>query len=183
MGTHPIFESDFDCLTEFKMDTKQEYWSKRWDDGKIGWHKSEFNKHLVEYTNENWKSNDKMTVFVPLCGKTKDLIWLSQQGCQVVGIEFCQQAVTEFFADNNIKYDVEKMDDYEIYSGEGGFKIYRGCFFKTPIIEKFDFIYDRASLVAIDSELRTVSKYRISNKFLRCFLYKGRNIFSNTLRK
>ena len=58
------------------MDTKQEYWSKRWDDGKIGWHKSEFNKHLVEYTNENWKSNDKKTVFVPLCGKTKDLIWL-----------------------------------------------------------------------------------------------------------
>ena len=100
-----------------------------------------------------------------------------------MGIEFCQQAVTEFFADNNIKYDVEKMDDYEIYSGEGGFKIYRGCFFKTPITEKFDFIYDRASLVAIDPELRTVSKYRISNKFLRCLLYKGRNIFSNTLRK
>ena len=49
------------------------------------------------------------------------------------------------------------MDDFEIYSGEGGFKIYRGCFFKTPITEKFDFIYDRASLVAIDPEHRAVS--------------------------
>ena len=87
----------------------------------------------------------------------KNILRLNQQGCQVVGIEFCQQAVTEFFADNNIKYDIEKMDDYEIYSGEGGFKIYRGCFFKTPITEKFDFIYDRASLVAIDPELRDVS--------------------------
>ena len=57
------------------MDTKQDYWCKRWDDGKIGWHKSEFNQHLVEYTNQNWNSNDKKTVFVPLCGKTKDLIW------------------------------------------------------------------------------------------------------------
>ena len=82
---------------------------------------------------------------------------MRQQGCHVVGLEFAAQAVDEFFADNKIEFEIEKFDDYEIYTADG-YKIYRGDFFKIPIAEKFDFIYDRASLVAIDPELKPVSK-------------------------
>merc|ERR1711962_206805 len=136
------------------MDTKKEFWSKRWLDGQIGWHRSDFNKHLVKYTTENWKDEQsKRTVFVPLCGKTKDLVWLKQQGCDVVGLEFASQAVEEFFSDNQIEYKIQKFDSHEIYTADG-YKIYRGDFFTVPISEKFDLIYDRASLVAIEPDLK-----------------------------
>lgn len=81
---------------------------------------------------------------------------LRQQGCFVVGLEFAAQAVEEFFADNKIEFQIQKFDDYEIYTADG-YKIYRGDFFTIPISEKFDFIYDRASIVAIDPELKPVS--------------------------
>ena len=82
---------------------------------------------------------------------------MRQQGCYVVGLEFAVQAVDEFFADNKIEFQIQKFDDYEIYTADG-YKIYRGDFFKIPIAENFDFIYDRASLVAIDPDLKPVSK-------------------------
>merc|ERR1711990_501316 len=41
MGTHPIFESDFDCLTDFKMKQKRE---------KIK------NRKKAEIDNQNWKN-------------------------------------------------------------------------------------------------------------------------------
>ena len=91
---------------------------------------------------------------------------MRQQGCHVVGLEFAAQAVDEFFADNKIEFEIQKFDDYEIYTADG-YKIYRGDFFKIPIAEKFDFIYDRASLVAIDPELKTVSKITFLSSFFK----------------
>ena len=87
---------------------------------------------------------------------------MRQQGCHVVGLEFVAQSVDEFFADNKIEFEIQKFDDYEIYTADG-YKIYRGDFFKIPIAEKFDFIYDRASLVAIDPELKPVGKNAYSS--------------------
>ena len=81
---------------------------------------------------------------------------MRQQGCFVVGLEFAAQAVEEFFADNKIEFQIQKLDGYEIYTADG-YKIYRGDFFTIPISEKFDFIYDRASIVAIEPKLKPVS--------------------------
>ena len=35
----------------YRMDTKQEFWSDRWLNGQIGWHRSDFNKHLGQIQN------------------------------------------------------------------------------------------------------------------------------------
>ena len=93
---------------------------------------------------------------------------MRQQGCYVVGLEFAAQAVDEFFTDNKIEFQIQKFDDYEIYTADG-YKIYRGDFFKIPIAEKFDFIYDRASLVAIDPDLKPVSNDTYSAPCLKRF--------------
>merc|ERR1712130_98649 len=45
MGTHPIFESDFDCLTEM-AETSLTEWAQRWVDGRTGWHKTAPNTTL-----------------------------------------------------------------------------------------------------------------------------------------
>ena len=47
-----------------------EDWAKRWIDGKTAWHKNTPNERLLKYFPQETKR-----VFVPLCGKTVDLIW------------------------------------------------------------------------------------------------------------
>mgnify|MGYP003730283977 CR=1 FL=1 len=45
-------------------------WGKRWEDKKTGWHKTAVNERLVKYFKKEAKR-----VFVPLCGKSVDLMW------------------------------------------------------------------------------------------------------------
>ena len=44
------------------------------------------------------------SVFVPLCGKTLDMVWLSEQGFNVVGCEISEVAAQQFFNENNIPF-------------------------------------------------------------------------------
>lgn len=41
-------------------------------------------------------------VFVPLCGKSLDMIWLAQQGHEVIGVELSPVAVEDFFRENGL---------------------------------------------------------------------------------
>uniref|UniRef100_A0A914VBA6 Thiopurine S-methyltransferase n=1 Tax=Plectus sambesii TaxID=2011161 RepID=A0A914VBA6_9BILA len=77
-------------------------WSQRWDDRKIGFHLSEANSILVK----NFEQVKGSTVFVPLCGKTLDMLWLAQQGCTVIGVEAVGKAIEEFFEENGIGHTV-----------------------------------------------------------------------------
>lgn len=125
------------------------YWENRWNEGKIGWHKDEVNKFLVKYINLEKHSN----VCVPLCGKTIDLVWLSEHiSGTVCGVELCTKAVVDFFVENKLDYEVEKFEDHEVYyeTKKKKIKIYRGSILTTPISEKFELIYDRAALVAMN---------------------------------
>ena len=74
----------------------------------------------------------------------------------VYGAEFCEKAVKDFFTENKIEFEMEKFEKYEIYRG-GNISIYRGDIFVLPITHKFDFVYDRAALVAIEPLSRQVS--------------------------
>lgn len=78
------------------------------------------------------------SVLVPLCGKTKDLLWLSGQGCDVVGVEFCAQAVAEFFTEHAIPH--EKTDAAYVAT-DRKLKVYYGDFFTCPIAEKVSLYY------------------------------------------
>ena len=64
----------------------------------------------------------------------------------------------DFFVENKLDYEVEKFDHYEVYyeTKNKKIKIYRGSILTTPIAEKFDLIYDRAALVAMNPTDRKV---------------------------
>jgi thiopurine S-methyltransferase len=68
-------------------------WSSRWHENRIGFHKEVVNprllKHLPMLTSSN--AGGKETVFVPLCGKTKDLKFLEEKGFNVVGLEYAEK--------------------------------------------------------------------------------------------
>jgi len=73
-----------------------DFWQKRWERDQIGFHLAEVNPYLQQY----WPALGlaaQTRVLVPLCGKSLDLIWLADQGFEVLGIELAEKAVEDFF--------------------------------------------------------------------------------------
>lgn len=52
-------------------------WLKRWDENRIGFHQSNINPYLQKYFDVF--SSSENNIFVPLCGKSLDMIWLSSK--------------------------------------------------------------------------------------------------------
>jgi len=131
-----------------------DFWHNRWENNLTGFHLNEVNPHLKT----NWSSLNVPSggrVFVPLCGKTLDLIWLADQGYQVVGIELSLLAVEAFFAENSIKAERTQVGELELWQSDK-ISLFCGDFFAlTPeILGKIDAVYDRASLIALPPAMR-----------------------------
>ena len=133
------------------------HWESRWQENRIGFHLKEVNPYLMRFSNQLLRQNTDR-VFVPLCGKTLDLCWLTTKTKKVIGVELVSKAVQDFFDENNIDY-LLKLDETLLKFSSKFIDIYLGDFFKLDpeIISPFKAIYDRASIVAIDKLDR--SKY------------------------
>jgi thiopurine S-methyltransferase len=89
-------------------------------------------------------------VFVPLCGKTLDMIWLLDQGHTVIGNEISQLAVEAFFRENRLTPAIRQQAAYTSWSCDR-MEILCGDFFDlVPTdIGRIDALYDRAALIAL----------------------------------
>jgi len=102
---------------------------------------------------------EKSTILVPLCGKTHDLIYFSELGYNVFGVEISSIAIKQFFIENNLNYKIEKVDLNAIYSATNNgvnIQIYCGNIFDL-IPSNFspcDTFYDVAGLYALPKESR-----------------------------
>jgi thiopurine S-methyltransferase len=94
-------------------------------------------------------------VFVPLCGKSRDLIWLAKRGHSVVGCEISRIAVTSFFDEAGLA-PLRTVDGPVERWRAGAIEILLGDFFGLgcEVIGGFDAIYDRAALVALPETMR-----------------------------
>ena len=129
-------------------------WINRWENNRIGWHADQINKQLIEYL-KNLDLSPGETIFVPLCGKTKDMLFLLEKQINVIGVEMSSIAVEQFFLENNLSYSISKMDGFILYEGKG-IRIYCGNYFDLEFnhLQAVRAVYDRASLIALDEELR-----------------------------
>ena len=60
-------------------------WLDRWRKGTTGWHRSDINPQLIENINQLTEARPQK-IFVPLCGASLDMKYLSDQGFHVVGV-------------------------------------------------------------------------------------------------
>lgn len=127
-----------------------EQWLERWREGNIGWHEAEGNSSLKKH----WTATGKR-VLVPLCGKTRDLIWLEQQGNEVVGIELSELAVKAFFEENEMAYSCAEGTLTAYVAKSRSITIYCGDFFEFTE-GPFDAYYDRGALIALPADMRRV---------------------------
>ena len=129
-------------------------WINRWENNKIGWHAEQVNRHLIKYL-DKFDLLTGESIFVPLCGKTNDMLFLLEKDLKVIGVEMSNLAIEQFFSENQLDYVVSQIDKFVLYEGEG-IKLYCGDFFdlKSKHLENVKALYDRASLIALNAELR-----------------------------
>lgn len=135
---------------------EHKYWHQRWAENRIGFHLPDINAHLKD----NWPKlglSGKQRVFVPLCGKTQDLLYLRDLGLDVVGIELNESAVAAFFEENNIKVRKIELAEKQLNLWQAeGIEIYNGDFFQLDrqTLGNCQAVYDRAALVALPRAMR-----------------------------
>ncbi len=135
------------------------FWHSKWQKNEIGFHEPEGNALLVKYASflfgDDSPSTSLKRIFVPLCGKTRDIGWLLAQGCEVVGAELSEVAIIQLFEELGVEPTVATTSNGKIYAKDG-LTIYVGDIFKLTSSDLGDVtgIYDRAALVALPSPLR-----------------------------
>ncbi len=129
-----------------------EFWNERWINNQIGFHQGKPHPSLVKFINV-FQGHKK--ILVPLCGKTLDMIFLRDQGYEVIGVEFSELAILDFIKENNLKMTKTAEKNFQVYRGEG-LTLYQGDFFQLTAehLKGVTACYDRASMVAFDNEER-----------------------------
>ena len=129
-----------------------EFWHSKWASNQIGFHLDDVNPLLIEHWHRTEPKREEK-IFVPLCGKSEDLVWLATKHNQVHGVELSSIAVRSFFSEHfytplviqlNAHHELYQFDELSIYTGD---------YFTAPV-ETYDIVYDRAALVALPEEMR-----------------------------
>ncbi|PID49255.1 MAG: thiopurine S-methyltransferase [Proteobacteria bacterium] len=133
---------------------QSEFWHERWERNQIGFHQQDINLHLETF----WKRlriAPQASVFVPLCGKSRDMLWLRSQGHPVWGVEISPIAVRDFFAEHDLIPTVTQQGKFERWEADG-LTILLGDFFTLSAedIAHCAAVYDRASLIALPLDMR-----------------------------
>jgi thiopurine S-methyltransferase len=141
--------------TDDRLKAPNENWLQRWQDNNIGWHHIEFNQHLLNRWHALFLPQGSL-VLAPLCGKSRDMAWLAEQGYRIRGIELSPLAVEGFFEEQGLQPSIATRGDYECWR-TGPYEIYCGDIFDLEQIDNSDVnaVYDRASLVALNPDQRT----------------------------
>ncbi|WP_394201378.1 thiopurine S-methyltransferase [Shewanella waksmanii] len=130
------------------------FWHEKWAAAQIGFHLDAVNPLLITYWPKLGLSPSSQ-VFVPLCGKTKDMCFLAEKGHEVVGCELNEQAVSQFFSDNQLAVSQVASGEHQSFSAPQ-ITLYQGDIFTLPTeaTASVNGFYDRAALIAWPESMR-----------------------------
>ena len=132
----------------------RQFWRERWRRGEIGFHQATVNTYLRAY----WPSlacPPGSQVFVPLCGKSRDMRWLRAQGHRVLGVELAEAAIESFYAEQQLHPRRQQAGRLECWLADA-YQLYVGDLFDLGADALADIYgaYDRAALIALPPSLR-----------------------------
>lgn len=138
-----------------------QFWIDRWKEGSTAFHQDNFHDFLVKHFPKTGARRGQRTL-VPLCGKTKDLLWLMRTGLKVHGYELYDKAVEAFFSENGLPEPQQTSNgaftDYTL----DNLVVSCGDFFQCQEQNTYDLVYDRAALVALPEPMRADYAKRVS---------------------
>ncbi len=130
------------------------FWHQRWKNSEIAFHEAAPNALLIE----NFSAlalDGGSRMFLPLCGKTRDIQWLLSRNVHVIGAELSQIAVDQLFADLKLT-PVKTVEGLLTRYRSPGLDVFLGDIFDATAeaLGPIDCIYDRAALVALPNDMR-----------------------------
>ncbi|RVU35772.1 thiopurine S-methyltransferase [Hwanghaeella grinnelliae] len=154
-----------------------DFWHRKWADNQIGFHEGETNALLEAHFGRLDLARGSR-VFLPLCGKTRDIAWLLDQGFCVAGAELSATAIKQLFEDLGLAPEITTIGSLDRHSAPG-IDIFVGDIFDLTAekLGPVDAIYDRAALVALPKEMRTAYAAHLASltatapQFLITFTY------------
>lgn len=143
---------------------QNEFWHDMWASGVVGFHQPEVNAYLKTHWHKllSGKENQQTMageVLVPLSGKSLDMLWLKEQGYDILAVELSQKALDEFIKENHLhrRYSVQDLE-HERFCGYEleALRLFCGDFFHLTKEDCQDIVavYDRAALVALPPGMR-----------------------------
>lgn len=131
-----------------------DFWHQRWREGRTGFHQDNPTPLLLEHWPELALAPGSL-VFVPLAGKSLDLVWLAAQGHRVLGVELSPLAVAQFFAEHDLTPQV-RDSRYGRHYRAGDIELICGDVFglDADVLAEGAAVYDRAALIALPPPLR-----------------------------
>ena len=130
----------------------QQFWRDRWSAGQIGFHLGKPHDFLV-------KHHDLIAaarrVYVPLCGKAKDLVWLRDHGHDVTGTELVPEAIAQLMAEESLlpththrgPYKLHITPKLTVLEGDA-------LALSTDVAGVFDAVFDRGAFIALPPSMR-----------------------------
>ena len=131
-----------------------EFWHARWASGRIGFHRDAPLPLLLAH----WPAlalPSGSRVFVPLCGKSLDMVWLAGQGHRVLGIELSELAIAQFFEERGLAPRMHESEAGRHYVA-GPYELVAGDAFAIPpaLLADCAGLYDRGAMIALPPPLR-----------------------------
>ncbi|MCL1633179.1 thiopurine S-methyltransferase [Luteimonas sp. SX5] len=131
-----------------------DFWQQRWRDGQIGFHQDRVTPLLEQY----WDAlalPSGSRVFVPLAGKSLDMLWLAARGHRVLGVELSRIAVEQFFGEHRLQPQIHETRFGKHYVA-GEIELILGDAFAldTDALAACAGVYDRAALIALPADMR-----------------------------
>ena len=114
---------------------------------------------LMKNINELTGGRCNLRIFVPLCGKTPDMLWLAEQGHAITGVEAFPRYITAFFRDSNLEYtknsrQIKADKKANVYVAKGkDITLYHCDIFDFSLEEsggQFDAIWDQSAMPVIN---------------------------------
>lgn len=129
-----------------------DFWHDLWARNHIPFHRRDANALLVAHADLLPPGG---RVFLPLCGKTRDIAWLLARGHRVAGIELSRLAVEQLFAELGVVPDITILGPLVRFAAPAA-EVYVGDIFALTgaMLGPVDATYDRAALIALPPDLR-----------------------------
>ena len=132
-----------------------DFWHERWRTRRIGFHRDA----PLPLLTRHWPGlglDHGSRVFVPLCGKSLDMVWLAEQGHRVLGIELSELAIAEFFDERGLA-PTTRTSPAGVHHAAGPWELIAGDAFAIPeaLLADCAAVYDRAAMIALPPDLRT----------------------------
>ena len=129
-------------------------WKQGWRENHIPFHLAHVHPLLIQFWPTLGLKGDER-VFLPLCGKSLDIMWLHHRGHHLLGVELSAVAVRHFFAATQ-RHPRRRPHGALTAWTDDRLEIYCGDFFALTRhdLQEVRAVYDRAALTALPENLR-----------------------------